>query len=186
MLAEDFMESYNQRINSKLRSSLSMNCVNVNEKSNLVYLSSITRKRSAAAAAAAAAAPSSPTTTHGKTRSDTDLWGSSSCCEAGHTHSELYSTSSTTAPRATSNDEQSNNNRARGGDGGGKKRVKYRFKRENMALYFAYEYVMFGLVLDRLFFWFYFLSTLLSYFITLYVFPFVMQVEKKELSSNVP
>lgn len=171
MLAEDFMDSYNQRINSKLRTSLSMNCVNVNEKSNLVYLNATARNRPTGGKMTQSNFSSPEHVFKGV--KDT-VWsnsgsfgagGRSSSCETGN---ELNSTSKQQIKRKN------------------RRRIKYKFKRENMALYFAYEYVMFGLVLDRLFFWFYFLSTLLSYFITLYVFPFVVQTNKKDLSPNVP
>lgn len=172
MLAEDFMDSYNQRV--KLRTSVSMNCVHVNEKSatsNMIYLNAMGRKKSCVFENAFSAGEMN-LLERGRDRA-THRTGSSSF----EATTELTSTNQ---PASTSGQDQQKQQRRR------KRKIKYRFRKENMGLYFAYEYVMFGLVLDRLFFWFYFLSTLLSYFITLYVFPFVMQASKKDLTPNVP
>lgn len=67
-----------------------------------------------------------------------------------------------------------------------KHKNRYRIKKDNISLYFAYEYVLFALILDRLFFWIYTIATLFSYIITLYVLPFMVQNNKKEVLSNVP
>lgn len=67
-----------------------------------------------------------------------------------------------------------------------KERVKYKVKRENLSVYFAYEYALFGVVLDRFFFWIYASFTLLSYLATLFVIPFLMQSTKKPFPNNIP
>jgi hypothetical protein len=69
---------------------------------------------------------------------------------------------------------------------GKKRRSRYRIKKENVSLYFAYEYVLFALILDRLFFWIYTIATLFSYITTLYIFPFMVQADKKAILTNVP
>ncbi|CAF0974215.1 unnamed protein product [Brachionus calyciflorus] len=67
-----------------------------------------------------------------------------------------------------------------------KERVKYKVKRDDLSLYFAYEYALMGLVLDRLFFWIYASFTLVSYLTTLFVFPFLVQSSKKSYSKEIP
>lgn len=164
------MHSYNQRIASKLRTSYSMSCMSTpTTTTHLTNENKINRKH--------LAAQQDSSKSRLKTKSEADL-------TCGH----VFWNNSTTGQKITNKWSSSGVGHQSGLTNDNKKRTKYKIKRENMALYFAYEYVMFGLVLDRLFFWFYFLSTLLSYFITLYVFPFVMQTNKKEElnNANVP
>lgn len=65
-------------------------------------------------------------------------------------------------------------------------RLKYKIKRENLSLYFAYEYALAGLVLDRFFFWIYTTSTLLSYIITLYIYPCLVQTNQSQYTKYIP
>lgn len=69
-----------------------------------------------------------------------------------------------------------------------KKKVtkKYRVRKENLSLYYAYEWILAGLVLDRLFFWIYLMATILSYLATLYVFPALVQQDKNDSMIFVP
>lgn len=57
---------------------------------------------------------------------------------------------------------------------------------EILSNYFAYEYALAALILDRIFFCFYASFILLSYFITLIVFPFLVQPSSKPLMQHIP
>jgi hypothetical protein len=63
---------------------------------------------------------------------------------------------------------------------------KFKIKPDNLSLYIGYEYVLFSLILDRVFFWFYMSFTILSYFFTLYVVPFWIRNERKDYLYRVP
>jgi hypothetical protein len=69
-----------------------------------------------------------------------------------------------------------------------KKKVtkRYRVRKENLSLYYAYEWILAGLVLDRLFFWIYLTATILSYVATLYIFPALVQQDKNDSMIFVP
>jgi hypothetical protein len=62
----------------------------------------------------------------------------------------------------------------------------FKIKPANLSLYIGYEYVLFSLVLDRCFFWFYAAFTVLGYITTLYIVPFWLRAEKKDYSYLVP
>ena len=52
-------------------------------------------------------------------------------------------------------------------------------KKYNMETYLVYEWIMFGVVLDRLLFWIFFILTALSYFFTLYFIPLVYKTKNR-------
>ena len=62
----------------------------------------------------------------------------------------------------------------------------FKIKPANLSLYIGYEYVLFSLVLDRCFFWFYAAFTVLGYVFTLYVVPFWLRTEKKDYTYLAP
>jgi hypothetical protein len=153
MLAEDFMQDYNDKLNTRLVRQ-SMSCMSINEKSDVIYLKTLSKNQ-----------PSikliSPPTPE-------------------------WSTDANNRVRNSAKQQQQQNTQNSPQIKRKRKRVKYRFRKENLPIYFAYEYVLFGMILDRLFFWTYFIATIISYVITLYVFPFLVQSNVKELIENVP
>lgn len=147
MLAEDFMRSYNECLNSRMIGTSLLNATS-NEESNIIYLKSSKKQ------------PNVEASWH--QRVNTSLSSNDVIIKDPNKYP----------------DEKPKKRK--------KKRVRYRFDRENIALYFAYEYVLFALVLDRLFFWLYFMATIISYVTTLYIFPFLMQTNNTDLLKNVP
>lgn len=57
---------------------------------------------------------------------------------------------------------------------------------ELMSDYFSYEYALAALILDRIFFILYGSFIVLSYVMTLFVFPFLIQPPSKKLFNNIP
>lgn len=57
---------------------------------------------------------------------------------------------------------------------------------DTMSNYFAYEYALAALILDRIFFCLYASFIILSYFITLFLFPFLLQPQNRPQLHNIP
>ena len=68
------------------------------------------------------------------------------------------------------------------------KNSKLKLRKDFMPIYLSYEWVLIGLVLDRLFFWLYTTSVFVSYVATLYIFPFLVQSNYRDdlYYTNVP
>jgi hypothetical protein len=102
---------------------------------------------------------------------------------------ELSDTISVTKSIKKSNNNNNNTNNDKNNQS---KKVKkkviknYRVRKENLSLYYAYEWILAGLVLDRLFFWIYLTATIISYITTLYIFPALVQQDKIDSMIFVP